>query len=272
MERILLGYDASEGADAALDWVADRALHRDARVEVILVTNPLLNDRAQAEQDLARAEQRLYIQVPDLPVESAGITGRMPKALTDAAVDADLLVIGIEASRPVREALHGWMSLRVSARATVPTCIVPVGWSARSGPVTLALATDDSSDTASALAAAEAVAAEESLRVVHAWSMPITTAGSAATAVTFQEARAQHAALLDRAVERVRSTAPELDVDAVLIQDNAVSALTSAAGDSSLVVMGTHGRGVMAGGFYGSVGQDLIGGIDIPVVVVPSGR
>jgi nucleotide-binding universal stress UspA family protein len=272
MERILLGYDASEGADAALDWVADRALHRDARVEVVIVTNPLLPDTAQAEQDLARAEQRLSIQVPNLPVESVGVTGRMPKALTDAAVDADVLVIGIEAGRPVREALHGWMSLRVSARSTVPTCIVPAGWSARSGPVTLALATDDSSDPAFAFAAAEAIAADETLRVVHAWSMPITTAGAAAAVVTSRDARAQHAALLDRSVERLRSTAPGLHVEASLRQDNAVSALTHAAQDSSLVVMGTHGRGVMAGGFYGSVGQDLIGVIDIPVIVVPSDR
>jgi nucleotide-binding universal stress UspA family protein len=59
----------------------------------------------------------------------------------------------------------------------------------------------------------------------------------------------------------------------VLLQDNAVSALSAAAADSSLLVLGTHGRGVLAGGgFYGSVGQDLIGHVAAPVVVVPSGR
>lgn len=51
-----------------------------------------------------------------------------------------------------------------------------------------------------------------------------------------------------------------------------MSALSAAAADSSLLVLGTHGRGVLAGGFYGSVGQDLIGHVAAPVVVVPSGR
>ncbi|TQK18843.1 nucleotide-binding universal stress UspA family protein [Microbacterium sp. SLBN-154] len=276
MERILLGYDASDGADAALDWVTDRALRRQARVEVVLITNPFLQDQPRAEEDLARAEQRLRTANPALPVEATRIDGLMPRALTDAAEDADILVIGVDNGHSIREALHGWMSLRVSAMATVPTCIVPSGWTETSGPVTVGLATDRSSDAALTFAAAEAAAAGETLRIVHAWSGPILPTGApaaaAATASAPRAVRAQHEQLMHETIERLQRDFSGLAVDQVLIHDNAVSVLSKAAGDSSLLVLGTHGRGLLAGGFFGSVGQDLIGRLDVPVAVVPSGR
>lgn len=272
MERILLGYDGSRGAESALDWVADRALSHDARVEVVIITSPLLQDRPRAEEQLARAEQRLHTQLPTLPVETARIDGRMPAALTEAAADADILAIGVDSGRPVRESLHGWMSLRVSASSKVPTIVVPAGWSAAGGPVTLGLAADGSSESAATFAAAEAVAAGENLRIVHAWTSAITADSASASAATHRQALAQHRELLSRAVDGIHRSAPDLTIEPVLLQDNAVSALSAAAADSSLLVLGTHGRGVLAGGFYGSVGQDLIGHVAAPVVVVPSGR
>lgn len=268
MERILLGYDASDGADAALDWVTDRALSRRARVEVVIVTNPFLQDQPRAEDDLARAEHRLRAANPTLPIETERIDGLMPRALTDAAADADLLVIGVDTDSSIREALHGWMSLRVSATATVPTCIVPSGWSEKSGPITVGLASDPSSDAALTFAASESAAAGEILRIVHAWLGPIP----ATTVSSQRDVRAQHMQLMDRAVERLQEVAPDSAVDRVLIHDNAASALSIAASDSSLMVLGTHGRGVLAGGFFGSVGQDLIGRLEVPIIVVPSGR
>lgn len=271
MERILLGYDASAGAESALEWVADRALRRDTRVEVVIVTNPLLQDRPVAEEQLDRAEQRLHTHVPSLPVETARIDGRMPAALTDAAADADILAIGVDSSRPIRESLHGWMSLRISAKSNVPTCIVPAGWSGTGGPVTLGLATDASSEGALTFAAAEAVAARENLRIVHAWASAMTADGGAST-VPRRRARTQHHELLSAAAGRIRQSHPDLTIEPVLLEDNAVSALTIAAADSSLLVLGTHRRGLLAGGLYGSVGQDIVGHVSAPVVVVPPGR
>ncbi|WP_218869269.1 universal stress protein [Microbacterium sp. AK009] len=276
MERILLGYDAGDGADAALDWVTERALRRRARVEVVIVTNPFLQDQPRADGDLARAERRLRTADASLPIETARIDGRMPRALTAAATHADLLVVGADIGRPMREALHGWMSLRVSATATVPTCVVPSGWSETRGPVTVGLAADASSDGALAFAAAEGDAAGETVRVLHAWSGPLPTrtlpAAASAAVSPPRDVRAQHEELLHDAVEGLHRDIPGLTVDPVLIHDNPVSALSRAARDSSLLVLGTHGRGVLAGGFFGSVGQDLIGRLPTPIAVVPSGR
>jgi nucleotide-binding universal stress UspA family protein len=267
MERILLGYDGNAGADAALEWVADRAWHRDARVEVVIITNPLLQDRPLAEAQLTHAEQRLRSKIPSLPVETARIDGAMPGALTDEANDADLLVIGIDPDRPAREALHGWMSVRISAKSPVPTCIVPAGWSATPGPVTLGVAGDASSASAPAFAAAEAVEGGEILRVVHAWSPP---SGGTLQGGPHHEERDRHRELIDGVVTRAHRDHPDLTIDPVLVGDNALAALTAATADSSMIVIGTHGRGVLAGGFYGSVAQGLIGSLRIPVVVVPA--
>lgn len=269
MERILLGFDGSDGASSALEWVADRSLRGDSIVEVVIVTNPLLQDRPLAEEQLAQAEQRLHSRIPSLPVETERVDGLMPSALTDAATGVDILVIGVDSDRPVREALHGWMALRVSAKATVPTCIVPAGWSVVDGPVSVGLSQEPHNDSAAVFAATEALARGESLRVVHAWVEPPTSAGTTAVDVSRRATFRRHSEVVERAVERLRTDFPTLTIEPVLIRDNAVAALAAAASDSSLLVIGTHGRGVLAGGFYGSVGQDLIGAVRTPVVVVP---
>lgn len=272
MERIVLGYDGSTAADSALDWVADRAARRGALVEVVLVTNMFLADHVRADDVLRDAESRLRTRLPSLPIETTRLDGLMPGTLTDAAEGADLLVIGIDRGHPVRNALRGWLPLRVSARASVPTCIVPDGWSATSGPVAVGLGTDDSCDTALTFAAVEAAAADEELRIVHSWLAPLATDGSSALAQVPGRVLAQHRVFLVDAADHLRAAHPDLFIETDLVRDNPVAALVAAAEESSLVVIGTHGRGVLAGGFLGSVAQDLVGAVGAPVCIVPPAR
>ena len=105
MERVVVGYDGSPAADSALEWVSDRALRGDRRVEVVLVARRLSFGPADEDRTLDRAETLLASRVPGLPVETRRLGGSMPDTLVDAADGAGLLVVGVDRGHPIRAAL-----------------------------------------------------------------------------------------------------------------------------------------------------------------------
>lgn len=272
MERIVLGYDGSPAAESALDWITDRVARRTGLVEVIVIANMFLSSEADTDELRDRAEQRLRMRVPALPVETTAIDGLMPGALVHAARDADLLVVGVDRGHPVKAAWHGWMPQRVSSSAATPTCVVPRGWSPTAGPVAVGLDDDDSSTAAVDFAAAEARADSHELRVVHAWATAVEPADGASLPTPRRRMLAQHQAYAAATAERIRRAHPSLDVQVELAQSNPSAMLTTAARDSALVVIGTHGHGILTGGLIGSVALDLIGTVHAPVCVVPPRR
>ena len=74
---------------------------------------------------------------------------------------------------------------------------------------------------------------------------------------------------LDEAVTAMTREHPGLVVEATLVRDNPAAALTSQAPRSSLVVIGTHRRGLLTGWLLGSVAWDLVGELGDPICVVP---
>lgn len=269
MERIVLGYDGSPAAEAALDWITDRLVRRSGLVEVIVIANMFLSSEADTDELRDRAEQRLRMRVPALPVETSMIDGLMPGALVHAARDADLLVIGVEHGHPIRSAWHGWLPQRVSTSSAVPTCVVPHGWSPAGGAVAVGLDDDDSSAAAVEFAAAEALADSHRLRLVHSWATAVEPADRGAPPTPRYRMQVQHQQYAAAVAERVRQAHPSLDVRVELAQSNPSAMLTTAARDSALVVIGTHGHGILAGGLAGSVALDLIGKVTAQVCVVP---
>lgn len=273
MERIVLGYDGSPAAASALDWITDRALRAAVRVEVVLVANMFLSDQADADDLLEQAETLLTTRVPGMPVETARVDGVMPGTLVRLAEGADLLVVGVDLGHPVRAALHGWLPQRVSAKFAAPTCVVPRGWEAIDGRVTVGLADDGSSAAAIDFAAAEAVASSRPLHLLHAWSGPLPTdptgPESRPQPMSLRRLHGDHQRFAADAAERAGDLHPGVDVHVELTQANPTAALAAASRLSSLLVIGTHRRGVVAGGLVGSVALDLIGAISTPLCVVP---
>ena len=71
---------------------------------------------------------------------------------------------------------------------------------------------------------------------------------------------------------RARAAHPDLVIEQILEQTNPSSALLRAARGASLLVMGTHHRGLVKGALLGSIGQDVLAQSRIPVCVVPGDR
>ena len=271
MERVVLGYDGSPAAVAALAWTAKRCERTTARVDVITVASSFAPARAEGIEQLADAEAYLRDRVPGLTVELHRLEGSMPDRLGDFARGVDLIVIGITVGHPVRAALSGWMPLRLASESKAPVCLVPAGWIADDEPVTVGVADDESSDTALAFATREARLTSTALRLVHAWLMPAPSSHGTAAAVVEPEAEwARHRALMDDAIEDVIAEHPLASVQSELVRDSRAAALLSFAPRSSLLVIGTHHRGPLAGALLGSVAQEVLWRAECPVCIVPN--
>ena len=273
MERIVLGYDGSPAAVSALNWTAARSTRGMTKVDVVLVASPSTKDRTPGVERLAEAEAALRERIPDLEVELHRLDGAVTTSLAEAAEGADLVVIGIHTGHPIRAAVNGWTPLRLSLRLQTPVCIVPAGWTEGDDPVTVGIADDGSSDAALDFGIAEAGTTERGLRLVHAWLMPSLTFdyGTALT-VDPEVVIDEHRRVLDAAAQRVLRHRPTLSVTKELIRDSRSAALLRFASRSSLLLIGTHRRGVLAGALLGSVAQEVLWRADCPVCVVPSVR
>lgn len=271
METIVLGFDGSDSSMVALDWVAERAAQRRAGVEIVMIGGTLLQDDVGRDDGLISAEHRLHDLAPDTEVETHRFTGKMPEALIERARRADLLVVGAHRGNPVWSALSGWMPLRVASRSRTPVAVVPDDWEPTSAKIVAGVDDDDSSLAALDFAADEAAVARLPLVLVHTWQVPAPRMeGSVALLASPIEARAGHRKILREAAERVLGRHASLVVDQVLEQSTPASALLRAARGASLLVIGTHHRGVIAGTLLGSVGQDVITQCRTPVCVIPA--
>lgn len=270
MERIVLGYDGSPAAVSALNWTAARAARGLTKVDVVLVASPLTNDRAAGLQHLGDAEAFLLERLPGLEVELHRLEGAVTGSIADAADDADLVVIGINPGHPIRAAAAGWTPLRLSTRATPPVCMIPPGWTQADDPVTVGIASDDSSDGALDFAAAEATRTSTRLRLVHSWLMPTPAFNDAMVVVATPDAVIEdHRRVLEGAVQRAADRHPALSIQSELIRDSRSAALLRFDGGSSLIVIGSHRRGVLIGSLLGSVGHEIMWRAECPICVVP---
>ena len=270
METIVLGFDGSRTSLVALDWVAARAALRPAEVEIVMIGGTMLQDDTARDADLEEAERRLRDLAPDAEVDCHRFTGRMPDALIERARGADLLVVGSHRGRPVWAAFAGWMPLRLASQSSSPVAVVPDDWDATGGRIVVGIDDDDSSLAALGFAAREAERDEVPLVLVHTWQMPVPQMeGSVALLASPIEARAGHRRILREAAQRAQSVRPGIQVEQVMEQGSPASALLHASRSASLLVIGTHHRGLLAGAFLGSVSQDVLTQCRIPVCVVP---
>ncbi|MFE1644287.1 universal stress protein [Microbacterium sp. P01] len=271
MHSIIVGFDGTDASFTAVDWAADRAARRETHVDIAMFAGDTLSDEVRTGASLAAAERRVLDRAPDCEVTTRRLPGYIPAALYAEAWAFDLLVIGSHSGRTLRTALSGWLPLRIAAGSPIPVVVVPDHWVPSCGPIVVGLDEDDSSATAADRAAEEAEAAKVSLRVVHAWQMPDPQIdGAISLLASPARVKAEHARTLRAITHRLSVAHPRLDVTPILAQESAVSALISRAQEATMLVIGTHHWGIIAGGLFGSVAQRVLADARIPVYVVQS--
>ena len=273
MDTIVVGFDGSQASFVALEWAAQRASIGPYRLSLVRVdsADPLEDEIGGFAFD--DAERRVADLAPAVEVSSRTLRGRVPGALVreaDAA-RALMLVIGAHHRRPIRSSLAGWRPLRTAAQSSGPVVVVPDDWTDVEGPILVGVDDDASSDAAIRFAADEADRLGLDLVMLHAWQMPVPRMDGSVTVIASPSSvKAERSRLLEAAKEEVATRHPGLPIRTELVKDNPAAALLTAAGRSSLLVLGSHRRGILAGAMLGSIGQDVLPLAQLPVCIVPA--
>ncbi|WP_285760254.1 universal stress protein [Nocardiopsis ansamitocini] len=274
------GVDGSEGAAIALDWAAGAAQARGIGLRIVhVLTGPsgsVPGDRGRSGAVLvARERDRVRRVRPGLAVDTRVVRGEPVEALVAEAARADLLVVGSRGNGSLATVLLGSTSVGVSARAACPVVVVPaVAPRAPQPGGRVVVGVDGSPASCKALefALAEAVRGGRGLAVVHAWQVPAQVDPMAFAAVSTmgrETVRTRNERYLSGLVAEARTRETEsVRVRVRMAEKPPAEALLAAAERADLLVVGSRGRGGMAGLLLGSVSQSVLHGAVLPVAVV----
>ena len=268
-ERVLVGVDAEAASQTAVDWVIERARDHDLAITLVTAFDLLVSDPTAEEQRLAETARRIRDELPDAVVETAFIERSIVEGLVDLSASFDLLVIGAHPEHRVLSALTGSLPYRVASRALCSTVIVPSDWAPSAGPVVVGVGDDSTANRALLFAARDAIEADRELEVVHAWQLPAPTDTLVGMVASPVELRRAHRELLSGAMERIRAAFPAVRLRGFLQEGTSGDRLASRTQHASLVVLGTHHRGVISGALLGSTVRVVLGRGRVPVCVVP---
>ncbi|GAA3974034.1 universal stress protein [Thermobifida alba] len=278
---VVVGVDGSDEGWGALDWAARAAVERGTGLRIVYaMVDPFgaeagdLRERVSAL--LVRAEDRAHAACPELAVRTAAFEGGAVSTLSAVSATAELLVVGTRGHGALASLLLGSTSVGVSARAACPVVVVPPGADAvRRHGCQVVVGVDGSEVSAEALrfALREAARMDGSLTVVHGWQLPAPLDPMALSAagytMNFDVFEGRTRKYIDDLVDRARAEeAVDVPVGVRVVYEHPVQALLDAGRYADLVVVGSHGRGSVAGLLLGSVSQSVLHRATSPVAVV----
>ncbi|WP_274526454.1 universal stress protein [Micromonospora alfalfae] len=275
--EILVGYDGSTDASVALNWAVEEARHSGQPVRLAYVFEWLTvaswvgpgvapgvwpddTARRQVEDLVRRAAADATAANPGLRITGEVYDGPPALVLQERSAEAGMLVLGSRGHGGFGGLLAGSTAVSVAAHAHCPVVVVRDGPSvaAPAGPVAVGVDGSEPSLVALGFAVERAAQRRTPLRVLHAW-----TPGPGGAAGVPDERAA-----VEQALEPWRRTFPELAVTVDLVPTSPAAMLIEASRDARLIVVGSRGRGGLAGMLLGSVSQQLIQHANCPVAVV----
>ena len=293
--RVVVGYDGSAASRPAVLWAADEAARRRVPLAVAyaadhtgLVGGPLgrawLPEAAYqaAEREAEAGAALAHERRPELEVTAHAYAGSPGDALVRESGGSGLVVVGSRGLGELSACVRGSVSAHVAARADCPVIVVRGDGVAVPGPgrpVVVAVDGSPAADAALRFAAAAAVAAGATLVITSVW-LTVTEDWTRAYWLAVapgtdpdEAARQAVEKVAAAAAARVATLAPGLDVEVHTRGGRPAEVILEVAGDDAgLVVVGSRGRGSLAGLLLGSVGHEIVHGARCPVAVVRDDR
>ncbi|MET0424725.1 MAG: universal stress protein [Actinoplanes sp.] len=274
--RIIVGYDGSPDARAAVGWALDEAARTGAPVEFFYAYEwPSWAPAAATipapavwpDGEIDRAVKGMLHEVvaeakqthPAVRAEIAIVNAGAAATLLDRSHDAGLIVLGSRGHSAVT-GLLGSVSVAVSAHAHCPVVVVR-GTPTASAPIVVGVDESDPARPALAFAAEEAVARGVPLRVIYAWA-PATGPGEQSPPA------APDRKPLYELVAGWHDKHPELEISVESVVAHPAAVLAEASVTAQLLVVGTRGRGAVRSMVLGSVSQHLLRNSACTVAVV----
>lgn len=290
---VVVGFDGSAPATAALDWAAAEASRRDLPLKVVLAVElgsalPMPMDsgapwamakiESAAREVLADAVDRARKTDPGLVVESSLVVDTAAAALVAASRSAALVVVGNRGHGEFVGTLLGSVAFGVTAHSQCPVAVVRGGSMRVPGPDAPVVVGVDGSPAADAAvdeAADMAERAHAPLKVVAAYQVPVTGwVGVTPWLDVYPEEELAEAAagtakeVLAQARTRIRRNHHDLGVEFIGVRSRPADALAEHSKTAGVVVVGSRGRGGFTSLVLGSVSRGLVHLAESPVLVV----
>ncbi|MEJ3747034.1 universal stress protein [Actinomycetes bacterium KLBMP 9797] len=279
---ILVGYDGSDGATAALRWALGEAARTDAPIELLYafewqsVAGPIVPgpaawpDRSAREAAGEMIDKTLEEAVrihPEVAITGSVAIGSAAALLEERSRRSRLVVLGNRGHGGFLGLLIGSTSVTVAAHAHCPVVVVRGDERVEpSAPIVVGIDTSDGSTLALEYAFAQAAARGGPLRVVHAWTPP-TPSWQPPDADPEEFTTAERVAI-DALVASWREKYPQVSVQVEVVADAPGRVMVDASQGARLVVVGSRGRGGFRGLLLGSVSAQLLHHAHCPVAVV----
>ncbi|MCX6421821.1 MAG: universal stress protein [Actinobacteria bacterium] len=285
---VMVGYDGSTMSQTAAHWAAREAVARGLPLVLAHAFTPPIGgfsdgyissvgaDVVATMQDSADASLLEMVAAltavhPQLDVQHKVLVASPSAALIEASSDATLLVVGSRGLGGFRGLILGSVGVQVATHSQCPTVVLRGEPSPSADCVVVGI--DNSPLSAPALEFAFDFASRHGLRLlaVHAWDISThDVLGTTATmpVPNLQELGADEERMASEALAGFRGSYPDVDVEEHLIKGNTAKAIVEAGKNAALIVVGSRGRGELAGAVLGSVSQSVLHKAKIPVAVV----
>ncbi len=287
---IVVGYDASETASAALDWAGHLALSVSAPITVLYAAETIVyaqdasfgnqtpaQEREFAEQIAEEGAQHLTAKHPDVQVSAVGSRSSATVALDEASTTASLMVVGSHGRGRLAALMLGSTAYAVSGHARCPVIVVRDDKAPLPGPnhpVVVGSDGSDGSDRALEAAADLATQWGAQLIVVTSWAPPPPDPwgrpplGYPSTEACLDDRASQATALNRDAVSRIRANHASLSVEEHVVEARPEDAVMTASPDTAIVVLGSRGHSRLAGVLLGSTARSVLHQTKKPVMIV----
>lgn len=225
------------------------------------------NDSAQSI--LQAAEHAVRADYPDLEVTTTRACSPADEALTELSRQARLIVLGSEEMSLGTAILVGSTTVAVAAHSRCPV----VAWrGALVAPTEepIVLGVDGVHNSGAAIASAFEFADRLGVGIVavHAWSTRRSPGDvTLPFMIDWDEIESDERQLLADAIAPWIKLHPDVGVTCVVEPDRPSRALLSQLRNAQLVVVGSRGRGLLAGTVLGSTGLNLLHHSPVPVMI-----
>ena len=282
--RIVVGIDGSQESAGALEWAVARARLGGEQLELLNAYNltadlnffgyhggasqPVDWYIEFSEQVLKAAAERVRELAPDLTCTVTSSMGHPAHLLAEASEDATAVVVGRRGLGAVASALLGSVSNRLTIQAKCPVVVVGEDEFPATGPIVVGVDGSEFGTNALRFALAEAAVRKTSVRAVAAYHVMHHAFRADPELIARMRAgvEAEAAGTITRALDEVE--AADVTVDQVVVEGRAAEAILGHADDAQLIVVGTHGKGLVRRVLLGSVSRQILNDADRPVAVV----
>jgi nucleotide-binding universal stress UspA family protein len=286
---IVVGVDASQPTDRALDWAGDQALLEQRHLLLVHGTgSPLVSGstwsgiggpdplnvfadlQAAGHGLLARATTRVVTRHPELVVHQVVRPVDPSQALLDVSREAALVVVGSRGRGHVLSMVLGSVSEEVVGRSTCPVVVIrPQHDTERRHGVLVG--TDGTRESVPVLRFAYRQARLRNLPLTvmqSVWDVTASTAGAYVVPLEDVDDVRSRLAVSD-AVADLAAEFPEVSTTLTIGHGAPAECLLAVADTMDLVVVGHHERGLLGRLTHGSVAVAVLEHASVPVAVVP---